>query len=676
MSEPITIHIAEGVKLVKNVMIPVRDGVRLAADLYMPDGAEASRGWDKFSVIMEYIPYRKDEVNRTRADFYQYFPRHGYVVARVDIRGTGASEGINTDEYVLQEQIDGYDAIEWLSSQFWCDGHVNMMGISYGGFSSLQVASHAPPHLTSIIPVDFTDDRYTDDCHYRGGLIRKYYDVGAYGNMMIAFNAMPPYPDWSGGEWARVWEEHLAHNEPYILKWFQHQTDGPYWRHGSVRDIPGNIKCPVFMIGGWADGYPNPPLRLYQALQVPKKALIGPWDHNYPDTAIPGPRIDHFPEVVRWLDYWCKGMQNGVMDEPPITVYMQQFQDPIVDRLDTAGEWRAESAWPPPGAQARMLYLCEGGELSDDATGEGHDAYAYNPTVGVTAGLWSGGIQFGQAGDQRPDEALSLNYTTASLAADVHIFGWAHAILHVSSTAPVMGFAASLSEVAPDGTSRLVAKGMLNGTRRKSLVTPEAMTPGEVYELDIQIDCTAWKFSKGNRVRLSIASADWPNVWPTPHAGINQVHRGSSRPSRLVLPTVPAHGSAISREFQPSRASVSRFSDALRPPTWQVITDVLTGRVTSNIGSVREYRVDDTTIIRREFSVVSQVDPRDPAHTSAHGQSVHYIYRPNHVIRGNSDLMIQATATHFHLTIDLDVRINDAPHFQRRWAASVERRLL
>jgi putative CocE/NonD family hydrolase len=673
---PVTISIAPGVKLLKNVMIPMRDGVHLAADLYMPDGPDSSRGWDKFSVLMEYIPYRKDEVAPSRSSFYLYPARHGYVVARIDIRGSGASEGTNTDEYTLQEQLDGYDAIEWLAAQPWCDGHVNMMGISYGGFSSVQVASHAPPHLTSIIPVDFTDDRYTDDCHYRGGLVRKYYDVGLYGNMMIAFNAMPPYPDWSGGEWAKVWEHHLENNEPYILKWFNHQTDGPYWRHGSVRDIPQNIKCPVFMIGGWRDGYPNPPLRLYNALTVPKKVWIGPWDHNYPENGIPGPRIHHLREVVRWLDHWCKGIDTGIMDEPPVVVYMQRYQEPIVDRLETEGEWRAETAWPAPGLEERSLYLGQDGALTASAGAEGQAEYAYHPTVGVAAGLWSGGFRFGLPGDQRPDEAYSLNYTTPPLDEDLHLLGWAHAILHVASTATVMGFCASLSDVAPDGTSHLVAKGMLNGTRRKSLVTPEPMELGEVYELDIQIDCAGWIFEKGHRLRLSVASADWPNVWPTPQPGRNTVYHGQGRPSRLVLPVVPPQGSAAAPEFEPSPANLQRFSDAVQPPVWQVIQDVLTGRVTSDVHSVMEYRVDDTTVIRRDNQVVSQVDPKDPAHASAKGRSAQYIIRPNHTVYCCSDLMIQATASHFHITIDLDVRVNDAPHFSKRWVESIPRQLL
>ena len=339
------VNYAPGVRLIKNVQIPMRDGVHLGADLYVPDRDDG----EPLPVVMEYIPYRKDEV-APGDRFYSYFPAHGYIVARVDIRGTGASGGVATDEYVPQEQEDGYDAIEWLAGQPFCDGHVNMMGISYGGFTSLQVATVQPPHLSSIIPMYFTDDRYTDDCHYRGGLLRHYYDVAHYGNFMIAYNALPPYPEWSE-DWAAIWDEHLEHNEPYLLKWLRHQTDGPYWRHGSVRDIAERITCPVFMIGGWADGYPNPPLRLYEALSVPRKVLIGPWNHAVPDVAVPGPRIDHLREAVRWLDHWCKGRDTGIMDEPPVVVYMQDYERPDADRLESAGAWRAEQDWPAPGCQ-------------------------------------------------------------------------------------------------------------------------------------------------------------------------------------------------------------------------------------------------------------------------------------------------------------------------------------
>ena len=342
----------DGVRLVRDVSIPMRDGVRLAADLYVPDDGGADFPAEPLPVVMEYIPYRKDEVDPAGVTrHYLELPRNGYILARVDIRGTGGSEGHAVDEYVAQEQVDGYDAIEWMAAQPWCDGHVNMIGISYGGFTALQVATLQPPHLTSIIPVDFTDDRYTDDCHYRGGLMRMYYDVGYYGTRMVAWNAMPTDPTFAAEGAREIWERHLAEDEPYLLAWFHHQVDGPYWRHGSVGDIAERIVCPTFLIGGWRDGYPNPPIRLFERLTGPKRLLIGPWDHRYPDAGIPGPRIDHLRDVVSWLDLWCRGRDDGVSEVPPIVVFMQEAGSLAPDRMESAGGWRAEPAWPPAGAR-------------------------------------------------------------------------------------------------------------------------------------------------------------------------------------------------------------------------------------------------------------------------------------------------------------------------------------
>jgi putative CocE/NonD family hydrolase len=675
MDELIVLPIADGVELVKNLWIPMRDGIRLAADLYRPAVFNTPERWP---VVMEYTPYRKDEADLAHYAFYVELPRQGYAVARVDIRGTGASEGVSTDEYTLQEQLDGYDAIEWLAGQPWCDGHVNMMGISYGGFTALQVASHQPPHLTSIIPVDFTDDRYTDDCHYRGGLLRQYYDIAHYGGWMVARNALPAHAEWSGDEWAQVWEHHLAHDEPYLLKWYRQQLDGEYWRTGSVGDAPEKIQCPAFLIGGWRDGYSNPPLRLFEALECPRKVLVGPWNHAMPDRGIPGPRIDYLREVVRWLDYWCKGQDTGIMDEPPITVYMQRPAPPDPRRLDTPGHWRAETTWPPLGASEKVLYLGQCGVLHSDAliasgSGAGVDAFEYEPTVGLTGGLWSGGVPFGLPGDQRPDEVYSQVYTTEPLDDDLYILGWPRAVLHLSSTAPVIGFAVSLSDVAPDGTSHLVAKGMLNATRRETFGDFSPLVPGQIYELDIQIDCTAWVFARGHCIRLSVASADWPNVWPTPYAATNALHLGPEHCSRLVLPTIPAVGSASPPAFEPSICSVRSPADSPGRPTWRVSRDQLCGRTQVDLRFASSWPVGASAKLEREHTSRFDVNPHNPGDATGQGHHVFRIVRPNHVTEAVSDVAVQATVTHFHLTIDLAVRVNGALHFTKHWTESVPR---
>ncbi|MDX6591492.1 MAG: uncharacterized protein QOJ13_688 [Gaiellales bacterium] len=661
-----------GVTLVKNVRIPTRDGTHLHGDLYFP-----TERWERreaVPIVLEYIPYRKDDTP-PGGSFYDYLAQRGYGSVRVDIRGTGASEGVSRDEYLLEEQLDGVDAIEWIAKQAWCTGHVNMMGASYGGFTSLQIASHAPESLTSIIPIYFTDDRYTDDCHYRGGLMRKYYDVSCYGNMMVAWNALPADLDWLE-EWADVWEQHLEGSEPYLLQWMRHQTDGDYWRNGSVGDAPERIQCPVFMIGGWRDGYPNPPLRLFSGLRAPKKVLIGPWNHSRPDTAVPGPRIDYLHEVVRWLDHWCKGEQNGVMDEPPVVVYMQEGEPPDADRLDSRGEWRAETSWPVAGATEETLYLADGGRLTAQTEDEAADALTYDPTVGTSGGLWSGGLPMGLPGDQRPDEALSLTYTTPPLEDDLHVLGRPRVHLHVSSSASVIGFAASLSDVGPDGQSHLVAKGMLNVTRRDSLNDPSPLVPGEIVELEIDVDTLGWVFRTGHRLRVAIANADWPNVWPTPYPAESEVHHGAARPSRITLPVVPAQGTAEAPAFRPSPVEMQRNTHLVTPPTWRVSRDALSGRAQVDLSVESSERINPGFRVDRTFEGVLRADPKDPARASAFGRHSSRLIRSLGTTEAVSDLFIQGSPTSFHVTLTLTVTVDDTTVFTRRWNESVPRMLL
>jgi uncharacterized protein len=244
---------------IRRLRIPMRDGARLFATAWHPhdDGP--------FPVVINYDPYRSADARTLgRGNWFHYLARHGYVVIHLGVRGTDGSEGTVSDEYLPQEQLDGYDAIEWLAKQPWSNGNVGMMGTSYSGFTCLQVAMHRPPHLKAIIPLFATDDRYTDDVHYTaGGALRALCDVLFYGMMMVCKNALPPHES-VGAEFAEIWETHLQGNEPYLIPWLEHQTDGPYWRQGSLRPHYDRIECAVFIVSGWMDGYVNPTLRVFQ----------------------------------------------------------------------------------------------------------------------------------------------------------------------------------------------------------------------------------------------------------------------------------------------------------------------------------------------------------------------------------------------------------------------------
>ena len=680
MTRPIELPPEQGVRMVKNVVAPMSDGVRLSMDLHVPDHSD----WESrpCPVVVEYLPYRKDDATPyTGAHFT--LAQHGYVAALVDCRGTGGSGGHTTDEYPEQEQQDGAEVVEWIARQPWCTGKVGMFGSSYGGFAALQVAALQPEHLATVVPLYFTDDRYTDDCHYRGGCLRAYYDVGAYGAWMVGMNAMPPYPEWSGADWARLWEEHLTADEPWMLKWLAHQTDGEYWRNGSLRGAYDRVRCPVFLIGGWRDGYPNPPLRTFAQLRTPKRVLIGPWNHARPSRGVPGPRIDWVRELRRWCDHWMKGEANGAADGPPVTVYVQGYDEPRADRLETSGYWRAEEAFPVAGATERTLFLQAEGRLgddraesTDDAVEAQFDAYAYRPTVGITGGLWSGGVPFGLPTDQRPDEAYSLTYTTEPLAEPLEIVGRPRALLHVRSTAPVMAFVARLCDVAPDGSSALVCSGVLNGTRRTSLTHPEPMDPEAVYELPVELDCTAWRFAPGHRLRLAVSSADFPNVWPTPLPGTNRVYRAEAYPSRLVLPVVPTKPVKNEVTFAPSPATVSVHQGTPDANPWEIAHDVLRDRTGLRLSTRDVSRPRPDTEVTYDARLELWASNRDPADVVAKGSHLQRIARPDGITTVDAGCTLRSTETAFHLTIDLDVRVDGRPHHQRRWVRTFPRVLL
>jgi uncharacterized protein len=300
--------------------IPTTSGVTLGATVLRPVGE------GPFPAVVKYDPYRGAWDGKAPPDAgVPFLVRRGYVFVYLHSRGTGNSEGLSLDEYAAEETQDGYDAVEWLARQPWCSGAVGMMGASYSGFTALQVAAAAPPSLKAIAPAYFTDRRYTDDCHYKGGCLRGYYDTLTYGLSMVAMNAMPPHPAAVGARWAEMWRERLEHGEPYLLKWLRHPVEDGYWAQGSVVGRYDRIRAASFLIGGWNDGYANPPLRTFRALTAPKRLLMGPWSHTYPDQSHCGPRIHIYYELLRWWDRWLKGNDNGVEQEPRVMVYIRDF---------------------------------------------------------------------------------------------------------------------------------------------------------------------------------------------------------------------------------------------------------------------------------------------------------------------------------------------------------------
>ncbi len=530
-----------GVRM-ENAGIAMKDGVRLSVTLYMPDGGKAG---EKFPAVLEYHPYRKDDATASRDyPLYSYFVRRGYVCARVDIRGFGTSEGIPTDrEYSEQEQLDGLQIIAWLAHQAWSNGNVGMMGISWSGFNSLQMAMRHAPELKAIIAVAATAELFHDDVHYMDGMAH----IDEFELNMDMAPGMTGAPDYTLDE--KVLGPRFD-APPWSLLYLKHQHDGPFWRR-PVSPY-SEIKIPCFVIGGLLDGYRDSVTDMLQQTKAPLKAIVGPWNHTFPHDAVPGPQIEWRKEAVRWWDYWLKGRDTGVLQDPKLIIYMQHWHPPDPNLINVPGEWRREDGWPPREVRETVFFPQPNHTLDYAAPQDDVHQLKYVPSVGVESGFWWGEL----LSDPRPVDAFSLVYDSAPLKADLAILGRPRALLQASATAPLADWFARLADVAPDGTVTQITGAGINGAQRESMAEPRALEPGKFYALDITMHLTSWVFPAGHRIRLAISNALWPMVLPTPYTMTTSLALGNNG-SRLKLPAVPMQG-APAPAFQPPQPSEER----------------------------------------------------------------------------------------------------------------------
>jgi putative CocE/NonD family hydrolase len=501
---------------------------------------------------------------------HHYFAGHGYASVRVDLRGAGDSEGVILDEYTKEEHDDATAVIAWLAAQPWCTGAVGMFGISWGGFNSLQVAARAPTALRAIITLCAADDRYADDAHYMGGCLLN--ENLIWGTAFLIYNALPPDPAIVGEGWRQMWRERLEASVLFPAHWLRHQRRDAYWRHGSVCEDYAAIRCPVYAIGGWADAYSNAVARLLEGLRVPRKGLIGPWSHSFPHNSVPGPSIGFLQEALRWWDYWLKGIDTGIMDEPMFRAWMQDSVTPEPQYEVRPGRWVAESAWPSPRIEHRRLALDAGGFLVPRGAAEKRLEINSPPATGITSGDW---CAFGRAGemptDQRADDGRALIFDSEPLEASVEILGAPLLRLVFDSDRPVAHVVVRLNDVFPDGTSARVTYGVLNLTHRKGHESPAPLVPGERSEAVVRLNDIAHSFPVGHRIRVAIATASWPLVWPAPEAVTLGVLAGASMLDLPMRPPDP--GDVELRPFASPEEGPSESAQVLRPSTRQRIVE-------------------------------------------------------------------------------------------------------
>lgn len=659
-------------RVIEHAEITLSDGIILSAMIWLPVDAEEN----PVPAVLEYLPYRKrDGTTERDALTHPYFAGHGYASVRVDMRGSGDSEGVLLGEYLQQEQDDALEVLRWIAAQPWCTGAVGMIGISWGGFNGLQIAARRPPELKAVISLCSTDDRYADDIHFMGGCLLL--DKLAWGSTMFAINATPPDPALVGDKWRKMWIGRLEGSGFWLEEWHRRQRRDAFYKHGSICEDYSAIECPVYLVGGWVDGYTNPIFRMLEHLQCPRKGLVGPWAHKYPHFAQPGPQIGFLQEALRWWDKWLKGVETGVMDEPMLRAWIQEPARPKPYNVEKPGRWVAEESWPSLRIHAELRPLTPGRlEQAGAKTAETALVISSPQTVGLAAGKWCAyGLDADQPGDQREEAGGSLVFDSEPLAEDVDILGAPVLHLDVSSDRPNAFVAATLSEVFPDGAATRLSYGILNLTHRDSHEDIRPLEPGRRYRIRLQLNECGERIEAGNRLRLAISTAYWPIVWPSPEPVTLTVMAGASA---LELPVRPPRAEdAELRPFEPAESAPPLRKTFVRPTesSIEIRKNIRNGRTEvarytdDGLIRVEDFAWEYGARARRLYSI-SADDPLS-AEVQIHWNKEYG--REDFCISLDARTHMRVTATEFLLDGKLDAYEEGQQVFSQEWNCRIPR---
>lgn len=508
----IVVDLPYDVDVIENKWIELSDGVKLSARLWLPKLKDN----EKLPAILEYIPYRKTDGTRARDEpMHGYFSGHGYNVIRVDMRGSGESDGLLKGEYHKQEQDDALEVIKWIASQPWCDGNVGMMGKSWGGFNSLQVAARQPESLKAIICVGFTDDRYNCDIHYKGGCLLN--DNFWWGAIMLAYQVRPIDPNIVGTRWRKDWLKRVEDMPLWMADWTKHQTRDDYWKHGSVCEDYSQIQVPVMAVDGWEDAYSNTVLSLLENINVAKKGFIGPWAHVYPQDGTPVPAIGFLQEAVRWWDKWLKNIDNDVMEDKMLQIWMEDSMQPNSIKPQSFGKWVGLNNWPSNDVKDKIYGLSEC-KLVDKNNKKEEIIEIKTPlNHGLFGGEHMGAGVYGEtATDQRYDDGMTTFFESEILENDTEILGYPEFNVSLSSDKERAMLFVQLSDVAPCGSVTRVSYGVMNLTHLQGHDQVVLLDPNSSYIVNVKLDACARNFKQGHKLRVSLATTFWPMFWPMP----------------------------------------------------------------------------------------------------------------------------------------------------------------
>lgn len=504
----------------ENARIPMRDGVTLSARVWMPPGPE-----DRFPAIIEAIPYRKSDGTVERdATTHKAMSAAGYACIRVDLRGSGASGGFFDDEYSEQELEDIEDVIAWAVAAPWSSRAVGIMGISWGGINALLTAARRPKGLKAAISAASVTDRLSQDIHYKGGC--QLTSNSGWAAQAMSILSLPPDPETVEGDWRKVWQARLDRTVFLHALWGNAVGPTDYWQRTALQQ--GAIDIPVLGLAGHRDGYRNLPMKLLEIAGPESKAILGPWDHNYPNISSFGPWLDFAGLAVAWWDRWLKGVENGIDTDPALTVFILDGRAPQTGALKS-GHWLTVPERPNADCATLTLHLTDDGLCTTpgqlDATVES------NLMCGTSAGDFfsRSGSDMLHPAEQTQDDLVALCFESAALDDDKVLLGEATLELRVASDTPNAQLIARLCDVAPDGGSRLITLAMLNLAFRQGQSASEPMIPGKTEKVTLAFDAMGYLLPNGHKVRLALSTSYWPFVWPEADASRLFLTQGSLR---------------------------------------------------------------------------------------------------------------------------------------------------
>lgn len=659
------------VKKMEHVSIPMPDGATLKAHIWLPKDAET----DPVPALLEYLPYRKNDFTAIRDSArHPYFAGHGYASIRVDIRGSGDSDGILLDEYLKQEQDDALAVIDWIIAQPWSTGKVGMFGKSWGGFNSLQVAERQHPALQAIITLCSTDDRYSDDVHYRGGNILAS-DMLWWSSTMFAYNARPQDPAVVGDTWRANWLKRVEETPPFVNAWLSHQRRDAYWKHGSINENYANVDIPVFAVGGWQDAYTDTIFRMLEHLPN-AKGLIGPWAHEYPEVATPEPTIGFLQEAIRFFDHWLKGKDTGMYQEPKFQAWIQESEKPLVTYDERPGRWVGLDQWPDQSVHQLNFYPSNQ-DLTTHAAAKHEFLVASVQAHGFYAGTF---CPFGQPGDlpadQRLENGKSVVFTSAPLDETTDFLGEPvfHATLKADQENAML--AVRIMDKAPTGESTLISWGMLNLNHYQSHEFPEALAIGEYYQIAVKCDSLGQQIPKGHQIEVALSPTYWTKAWPAPKPVTLTIQTGEN--TYLSMPKKQATArDADVRQFAVAETAPIMEREVLRKEerdytiTHEPISQTWTVTDYSDEGSRRLLTngVEHGSINKNIYTIVEN----DPLSATAECAWELTVGRGDWQTKLMTYSKMTSDLTHFYLENTIDAYENDRHVTSKSWKETIPR---